>query len=365
VRAAARPGGCLRQIDQGFGDIDVRRETEVTVPAHAGPMRPLERCVFVLVFTLMAALAVAIPITATTSRGHLLFAGPSSATAPGAQTVALSGQQEVQGTAVLRAGSRSKSAGDVGKASGAARSGHRATASPRLDAQLAAALRPVLSGETGQLAVGVADLSTGVTATYDAGVSFRAAGIAATDILATLLLQHQRARTPVTDHEAELAADMMENSSGSAAAALWNTVGGASGIASANAALKLNHTAPAAGADWTLTMTTVSDQLRLLSDLAGAGSPLAPAARDYALGLMADGTGSQRWGVLAAAGKGSAGAVSDGSQLGWGWVVNSIGVLQRHGHELLVVVLSSHDAAPAPAVSMVQAAAVAAADVVG
>ena len=324
----------------------------MNVPAHAGPMRPLERCVFVAVFTLMAALAVAIPFTATTSRGHLLLAGPSSATAPGAVAAGLNGSHAVQANADVKAGSP-------------AGSGHSAAAPARLDAQLAAALRPVLSGETGQLAVGVIDLSTGASAMYDAEESFRAGGIVAADILAALLLQHQQARTPVSDHEAELAADMIENGSDAAAAELWNAVGGASGITAANATLKLDHTAPEPGADWTATKTTAADQLQLLADLAGAGSPLAAAARDYALGLMVDVTAGQRWGVTAAASKGTAGAVADGWVLGRDWVVNSIGVVQRHAHELLVVVLSNHDASQAPAISTVQAAAVAAANVVG
>ena len=337
----------------------------MNVPAHAGPMRPLERCVFVAVFTLMAALAVAIPFTATTSRGHLLLAGPSSATAPGAVAAGLSGSHAVQANADVKAGSRSGAAKAIGRPGSPAGSGHSAAAPARLDALLAAALRPVLSGETGQLAVGVIDLSTGASATYDAEVSFRAGGIVSADILAALLLQHQQAGTPVSDHEAELAADMIENGSDAAAAELWNAVGGASGITAANATLKLDHTAPEPGADWTLTRTTAADQLQLLADLAGAGSPLAAAARDYALGLMVDVTAGQRWGVTAAASKGTAGAVADGWILGRGWVVNSIGVVQRHAHELLVVVLSNHDASQAPAISTVQAAAVAAANVVG
>ena len=336
----------------------------MNAPAHAGRLHPLDRCIFMVVFALMIGFAAVVPFTATTSRGHLLLAGPSSATGQRPVVAELSKPQAVQSGAVAAGGTPRTHAKT--RHDGAA---HALLPSPPasapLDAQLASALGPVLGGDTGQLAVGVVDLSTGASATYDAAGSFRAAGIAEADILAALLLQHQQRGTPVSDHEAELAADMIENGSDSATSALWNVVGGASGIRTANAALKLSNTAPLAGGDWTLTRTTVADQLQLLADLAGTASPLSPAARDYALGLMADASAGQRWGVAAAASRGTTGAVDNGSLIGRGWVVNSIGVVQRHGHMLLVVVLSTQNAVWASAVSAAQAAAVAAANVVG
>ena len=201
-------------------------------------------------------------------------------------------------------------------------------------------------------------------ATFDADVPIRGGGVVAADILAALLLQHQVAGTPVTDHEAELAADMIQNGSGSATAQLWSIVGGGPAMAAANETLKLRDTTLAPGADWTRTKTTVADQLQLLTDLTGPSSPLDAAARDYALGLMASVEADQHWGVLAAASGHDAGAVANGSLEGPLWVIGSIGVIQRAGHDLLVAVLSDHNTAERAAVLAAQTAAVAAARVV-
>ena len=329
------------------------------MPAQAGRLRPLERCVFVVVFTLMATCVVGVAFLATTYRGNLLLTGPSVAQ----RTIAaeMHAPQAMLGPGRLPSAERSRasSRGD--------RAGHgtHVLLPAELDAHLAAALGPMLGADPGRLAVGVIDLSTGATATFDAGVQIRAGGVVAADILAALLLQHQQAGTAVTVHEAELAADMIENGSSSAADELWAIVGGEPGITAANMTLKLRHTILAPGADWTWTKTTVTDQLQLLADLTQPGSPLDVAARDYALGLMADAGTSQRWGVLAAASTRNTGAVTNGSLVGPMWVIGSIGVIQRNGHELLVAVLSDRNTAEQSAVAAAEKAAVTAASVVG
>jgi hypothetical protein len=323
------------------------------VPAHAGRLRPLERCVFTLLFALMASFVVAVAFMATTSQGHLLLTGPSVAQQP--VSAGIGANKVGQGSARrLTAGQRTRS----GHAT--SRGGRDASASleraHQLDARLAVALRPVLGAHPGRLAVGVVDLRTGATVSYDAGEPIRAGGVVTADILAALLLQHQRADTPVSDREAELAASMIENGSGSAATQLWSLVGGARGLATANATLKLRGTIPAP-ADWTWTSTTVADQLQLLADFVEPSSPLRPSARDYALGLMANSGVGQRWGVLAAAGPHTTGAVSNAELHGPAWVIGSVGVIQRNGDELLVAVLSDRNPAQVPAVTAVQAAA--------
>jgi hypothetical protein len=222
----------------------------------------------------------------------------------------------------------------------------------------------VLGTDSGQLAVGVIDLSSGAAATYNAGAAIRGGGIVTTDILAALLLQHQRAGTRLSDHEAELAADMIENDSAAATNQLWVVIGGAQGLATANATLKLRDTSLMPGAGWTWTRTTVTDQLQLLADIAAPHSPLDSASRDYALGLMTSVTVPQPWGVLAAATNGTPRAVADGWLVGPRWVIGSIGVIQHHGHELLVAVLSDRNPAEAPAISAARAAVLAAASTV-
>lgn len=322
-----------------------RTGNEVTqVPAHAGRLRPLERCIFTLVFSLMASFVVLVAFVANTTQGHLLLTGPSVA------------ELQVAGSVVQ------------GPSSGPTQTRHPRSKAPSpqsLSAALSEALRPVVGTDQGQLAVGVVDLNSGAAATYNASTVIRGGGIVTTDILAALLLQHQQARTRLSDHEAELAADMVENDSAAAASQLWTVIGGASGLAAANVTLKLRDTSLMPGADWTWTKTTVADQLQLLADIAGSQSPLDVASRDYALGLMTSVAVPRPWGVLAAATTGTPGAVADGLLVGPRWVIGSIGVIQRHGHELLVALLSDRNPSEIPAVSAARAAVLAAASTVG
>jgi hypothetical protein len=314
------------------------------VPAHAGGLRPLERCVFTLVFAIMASFAVGVAFMATTAQGHLLL-GPSMPF-----TEARAGGSQPAPAPTSHAGSAA----------------HGKTPSPQLlSAALAGALRPVVGADPGQLGVGVIDLNSGAAATYNAGAVIRGGAIVSTDILAALLLQHQQAGTRMSGHEAELAVEMMQQGSTAATNQLWGLIGGAPGLAAANATLKLRDTSVTPGANWTWTMTTVADQLQLLDDFAASRSPLDSAARDYAIGLMTSVRVPQPWSVLSVATTGTIGAVADGSLLGPRWVIGSIGVIQRHGHELLIAVLSDHNPAEGPAVSSAQAAAQAAVTTVG
>ncbi|HEY7325133.1 MAG TPA: hypothetical protein VH520_09930 [Streptosporangiaceae bacterium] len=325
------------------------------MPAHAGRLRPLERCVFTLVFALMASFVVLVAFMATTTRGHLLLTGPSVSQLP--VVAGLNGstvQDPTGGSGTARSSQTHHAANRPGK-----------VPSPQqLSVVLADHLAPLLGTDSGQLAVGVVDLNSGAAATYNADAVIRGGGIVTTDILAALLLQHQQAGTRLSDHEAELAADMIENDSAAAANQLWAVIGGEQGLAAANATLKLHNTSLTPGAGWTWTRTTVADQLQLLADIAAPRSPLNSASRDYALALMTSVTVAQPWGVLAAATNGTPRAVADGSLVGPRWVIGSIGVIQRHGHELLVAVLSDRNPAESPAVSAAKAAVLAAASTV-
>jgi hypothetical protein len=303
----------------------------------------------------MGGFVVAMAFMATTSPGHLLLTGPP--VTPRTVAAGVTRDQPDQGTINhSTAGHTTQSDHAASSASheASARTARSASAK-QLDARLATELRPVLGDHPGRLAVGVVDLKTGVTASYDAGQSIRGGDVVTTDILVALLLEHQQAGTQISGREAQLATDMIENGSVPAATQLWSLVGGAPGLAAANSTLKLRGTIPALG-DWTWTSTTVADQLQLLADLVEPGSPLHSAARDYALGLMTASAASQRWGALAGASAHTAAAVNDGRLVGPAWVVGSIGVIQHNGNELLVAVLSDRNPAEVPALSAVQAA---------
>jgi hypothetical protein len=231
-------------------------------------------------------------------------------------------------------------------------------------AALTAALAPVRRDQTGSLAVGITDLSTGVTASYHPRELFHTASIVKADILATVLLQAQRQHAGLSPAEQQLATAMIEESDNDAASALWNTIGAAPGLAAADRVLGLRYTEPGPGGLWGLTATTVTDQLRLLAALTSRHSPLTAVARHYELTLMRSVADGQNWGVTAAADPGSRPAVKNGwlpDASSGGWVINSIGVLRHDGQRLLVAVLSSGQPTQAAGISQVQAAARAAA----
>jgi hypothetical protein len=312
----------------------------------------------------MGGFVVAMAFMATTSQGHVLLTGPS--VTPQTVAAGVNRDQPAQETidhSTVAHKTQSEHAAAGGAREASARTARGASVQ-QLDARLAADLQRVLGDDPGRLAVGVVDLKTGVTASYDADQPIRGGDVVTTDILAAMLLEHQQAGTPISAREAQLATQMIENGSVQAATQLWSLVGGAPGLAAANSTLKLRGTVPALG-DWTWTSTTVADQLQLLADLVEPGSPLHSAARDYALGLMTDGAVRQRWGVLAGASAHTAAAVTDGRLVGPAWVVGSIGVIQHNGNELLVAVLSDHNPAEAPALMAVQEAVQKAVGIVG
>jgi hypothetical protein len=231
-------------------------------------------------------------------------------------------------------------------------------------AALVAALAPVLRHRTGRLAVGVTDPSTGVTATYHSHQAFHTASVVKADILATLLLELQRQHAGLSLDDQDLATAMIEDSDNGAANALWYTIGATAGLAAGDQALRLHHTAPGQDDWWGLTSTTVTDQLRLLSDLTSRRSPLTGASRRYELTLMRDVEPGQNWGVTAGTGGPTQPAVKNGwmpdGPLGL-WVINSIGVVTHKGQRLLVAVLSSGQPSEQAGISQVEAAARAAA----
>jgi hypothetical protein len=233
-----------------------------------------------------------------------------------------------------------------------------ARSSEALDARLAAALRTALGARAARLSVGVIDTTTGAEALYGAAKHYHSGGIAGVDILAALLHEQQQAGTQISKKDAGLAAKMIKNGSGAGGTRLWRAIGRGEGLAAANRTLGLRHTVPGVADEWSLTRTTVTDQLRLLTDLAAARSPLHSAGRDYELDLMGSVAPTFRWGVPAAASPGTSYAVNNG----WlassrRFVVNSIGVIDRDGHELLVVVLSRNWPTELAGISQVQAAA--------
>lgn len=290
-----------------------------------------ERVVFGLIFTLMAAFVAVVTVSAAKARNDAAVTSPSGL---------------------------SREPISTGSATGPA-------ARPRLNGQLAAALRSEVSTDPGTLAVGVVDMATGSMAVYNATTRFHAGSIVTADILATLLLQHQHSRAPVTARDASLATEMIEAGGNLATSTVARLVGGFAGVQAANQVLKLAHTSLRKDNRWGLTSTTVTDQLQLLTDLASASSPLDATSRAYAVRLLEHVAAGQRWGIPAAASAGTRYAVRSG------WlpdprlaVVDSIGIVRHNGQELLIVVLSKDNPTEAAGIARAEAAAITAAQVV-
>jgi beta-lactamase class A len=206
------------------------------------------------------------------------------------------------------------------------------------------------------LAVAVADRRTGRTYSYAGRRSFETASIVKVDILATLLLQAQRAGRALTAQEKSLAAAMIEESDNDAASALWDRIGGIAGSA---ATFGLAATRAGTGGAWGLTTTTAEDQERLIGVLADPAGPVRDAG--YLLGLMAGVDDDQDWGISAAAQPGEAVALKNGwlarSTEDGRWIVNSIGRITDADTDVSLVVLSHGHASFDAGVAMVEAVA--------
>lgn len=232
------------------------------------------------------------------------------------------------------------------------------------DSRLAQALAPVLQASDGRISVAVQDLDRGTGAAYGQE-RFDTASIVKLDILAALLLSAQDAGRELTTEEERRAAVMIRQSDNDAADALWQTIGGRTGLDRANERLGLRDTRAGERGRWGLTQTTAQDQLTLLravyGEFGGQGGtgPLDARSRTYLQTLLGEVIPEQSWGVSAAA---------DGEQFelknGWlprsttgRWDVNSIGRLTSDGRDYLVVVLSDGHATFADGVDRVEQAA--------
>jgi beta-lactamase class A len=205
--------------------------------------------------------------------------------------------------------------------------------------QLSEAVARRNRGANGRLSVMVSDLDTGVTAAVETDQAFTTASIVKVDILATLLLQRDGDLSPRLQ---AVARRMIENSDNGAATTLWRQIGGVKGLAEGNRRLGLTSTVGASRGRWGVTSTTAADQTRLLTAVFTDRSPLDPDSRRYLRTLMGSIAPDQDWGISAADSRaGSKFHVKNG----WlpraqGWVVNSIGSVNHHGHRLLIVTLS-------------------------
>lgn len=195
------------------------------------------------------------------------------------------------------------------------------------------------------LSAAVYNANTGAVYTYNPGLSFDTASIVKATIMSTLLWKAQTTGQPLTAQEQSLMIPMIEDSSNSAATALWNLAGRSQGIDSFLQVAGMSQTIPGRNGFWGLTQTTALNQVTLLKLLSYPNSVLTPASQNYALNLMEHVIGWEAWGVSSGVTPGSSVALKNG----WlpigsaGWEINSIGHVTGNGRNYVVALLSRNN----------------------
>lgn len=191
----------------------------------------------------------------------------------------------------------------------------------------------------------VLDLRTGRRYGFHPHRQELTASIVKVEILEALLHRPQ----PLTDEEQSDASAMIERSDNEAADRLWADAGGAAGLRRFGRRAGLTDTEPGGGDGpgyhWGLTLTTPSDQLRLLGLLVEPNKLLDRQDRWYLLRLMRHVATDQRWGTSA-----GTGTARVALKNGWlplrdettDWQINSIGsVAGRHDGRYLIAVMTT------------------------
>jgi beta-lactamase class A len=214
-----------------------------------------------------------------------------------------------------------------------------------------------VAGRDGTVLAAVYDVRTGQSWRLGSSEAQPEASVVKLDILETLLARPQGAALSPADEA--LARSMIEDSDNDAATALWEAVGGASGIRAYNQAVGLTSTTPSSCVQcpgfpwpgWGLTTTTPADQISLLMQLVRPGTSVGTADRDYALRLMENVAPAQRWGVSGGVPAQVTVALKNGwlplNATGTDWQINSIGWVSGQGRDYLIAVMSTGNPAEA------------------
>jgi hypothetical protein len=204
-----------------------------------------------------------------------------------------------------------------------------------LKTALPAALKAYITAKGGHSAVSVLDRTTGAGVSVNANRVFQTASIMKFDILATRLLQTQRAGQTLSSSQRGLAFLMITQSNNQAASSLYALDHTAGGVSAANATFGLKNTHPGLNGVWGKTHTTASDQIR-------------SANQKYMLSLMSKVEPDQAWGITAAKDDSATGIyVKNGwdEMDAYGHMEgdNSIGRIIEPGHDWLIATMSNYN----------------------
>jgi Beta-lactamase enzyme family len=229
-------------------------------------------------------------------------------------------------------------------------------AHPAVAGRISRGIRIAMRGRSSIVGVTADDRIKGVTCAFQQDRRFYSASVVKATILAALLRKLLVRHQFLTKAQAALATKMITVSDNNAASALWAQVGRVSMQRFLNLA-KMKQTLLGPGGAWGLTQITAHDELLLLKLLTSKNSVLDLASRNYELSLMARVIPSERWGVPAGAPAGVTVHVKNGwlpYPVSNDWHINSIGSFSGHGHDYMIVVLTTRNPTMAYGVDTVQ-----------
>jgi Beta-lactamase enzyme family len=210
-----------------------------------------------------------------------------------------------------------------------------------------------------EFSVAVLDRKTGALYAYRGSERYETASVVKVQVLACLLLTDQDKGRKLSSTELSLARRMIRASDNSATTSLFNRLGRAPAVAKCNKRLGLKQTT--VNSSWGLTRTTVTDQVKLLSQLVDAKGRLNDYSRDLAYSLMSTVEEDQDWGVPAVASTDEKATVKNGwlqrSTEGNRWIINTVGRVTGGGTDVSIAVLSHGNSSMSGGIAVVQKAA--------
>jgi beta-lactamase class A len=210
-----------------------------------------------------------------------------------------------------------------------------------------------------EFSVAVLDKKTGQLYAYRGTEAYETASVVKVQVLGCLLLTAQDKSRDLTSTELSLAKRMIRLSDNDATTSLFAKLGRAPGIQACDKRLGLTQTK--VSGSWGLTRTTVDDQVKLLSQLVSAKSPLDADSRELAYTLMSTVDEGQNWGVPAVAEAGEKFTVKNGwlqrSTENNRWIINSVGRITGGDTDVSIAVLSHGHTSMSSGIAVVEKAA--------
>ncbi|MFF0447455.1 serine hydrolase [Streptomyces sp. NPDC004609] len=213
-----------------------------------------------------------------------------------------------------------------------------------------------LDGSRSTAALHFDDRLSDISCEVRADRTFDSASVVKVTVLGALLMEAKDRGRALTAREHGLARAMITQSDNASTDTLWRQLGTDRIEAFLNAA-GMKDTVPGTGGRWGLTQITARDEYRLLRLLTAPNDVLTDASRAYALTLMREVTGSQRWGTPAGAPATATAQIKNGwlPRATHGWRVHSIGAFTEDGHDRTIAVLTEDNATMASGVETVEA----------